>query len=113
MKEKYNLLEVIPSKAEHITTEKEGNLAVIAFPRFKRNWVRKLLLPKRMSPYIRVRLEEHGTAVWQLIDGERTVGEIVSLLAGHFNNEPNYQSRVTTFITQLQKDGFVKYRISR
>ncbi len=32
------------------------------------------LLPKGMSPDIHVRLEEHGTAVWNLIDGHhRTV----------------------------------------
>lgn len=109
MKEKINLLDVIPCKAGHVLTENEGELSVIAFPRFKRAWMRKFLLPKGMSPYIRVRLEEHGTAVWNLIDGKRTVREIIQLLSEHFGNEENYDSRVTIFITQLRKDGFIRY----
>lgn len=111
MKDKYNLLDIIPCKAEHIITEWEGELAVIAFPRFKSKWATKYLLPKRMSPLIRVRLEEHGTAVWSLIDGKRTVRDIINLMAEHFGETANYQSRVTTYLTQLQKDGFVKYKI--
>lgn len=102
-------MDVIPCKAEHVLTEIEGELSVIAFPRFKRAWVRKYLLPKRISPYIRVGLEEHGTAVWNLIDGKRTVGEIIGLLANHFDDEQNYGQRVTIFITQLRKDGFITY----
>lgn len=109
MKEKINLLDVIPCRDNHILTEKEGELSVIAFPRFKRAWMRKLLLPKGMSPYIRVRLEDHGTAVWDLIDGKRTVKEITELLADHFADEENYESRVTIYITQLRKDRFIKY----
>jgi len=109
MKDKTNLLDIIPCKEEHIITEYEGELSVIAFPRFKRLWVQKYLLPKGMSPYIRVRLEEHGTAVWNIIDGKRTVREIIMLLADHFVGETNYESRVTIFITQLRKDGFIKY----
>lgn len=111
MKEKYNLLDIIPYKAGHIITEWEGELAIIAFPRFKTKWAAKYLLPKRMSPLIRVRLEEHGTAVWTLIDGKRTVRDIINLMAEHFGGAENYQSRVTTYLAQLQKDGFVKYRI--
>lgn len=111
MKEKINLLNVIPCRGEHIITETEGELSVIAFPRFKRAWVRKYFLPKGMSPYIRVRLEEHGTAVWSLIDGKRTVEEIIQSLADHFGHEENYESRITIFITQLRKDGFIKYLI--
>lgn len=108
---KINLLDVVPCRSEHILTEIEGELSVIAFPRFKQAWMRKYFLPKKMSPYIRVRLEEHGTAVWNLIDGKRTVGEIIHLLSDHFGNEENYEQRVTIFITQLRKDGFIKYII--
>lgn len=108
---KINLLDVVPCKAEHVFTEKEGELSVIAFPRFKRAWVRKLFLPKHMSPDIRVRLEEHGTAVWSLIDGKRTVREIIACLSEHFGSEEGYDSRITLFITQLRKDKFIKFTI--
>lgn len=109
MKEKINLLNVIPFRCEHITTGKESDgTVVIAFPRFKYKWMRRFLLPKSMSPYIRVRLEEHGSAVWELIDGQRTVREVIEKLAVHFHEEENYESRITTYILRLQKDGFIR-----
>ena len=107
-KEKVNLLDIVPIQCGHITTEWEGEKAILAFPRFKYEWMRRFLLPKGMSPDIHVTLEEHGTAVWRLIDGRRTVQEIISLLAGHFRHEENYSYRVTAYIMQLQKDGFIR-----
>lgn len=111
MSAKTNLLDVIPCHKEHIITEHDGELVIIAFPRFKSAWVRKYLLPKGISPYIRVRLEEHGSAVWNLIDGKRNVREIIDLLSEHFNDEDNYASRITIYLSQLRKDGFIKYLI--
>ena len=53
----------------------------------------------------------HGTAVWNLIDGHRTVREIISLLARHFGEEENYIPRVTAYVMQLRKDGFIQLTI--
>ena len=108
-KEKINLLEVVPFRSTHITTEWEDDNIVLVFPRFKYEWMKRLMLPKGLSSDIRVRLEEHGTAVWKLIDGERCVNEIIEELAEHFNHEENYESRVTAYIAQLQKDGLIIY----
>ena len=98
---KVSLLDAVPVRCGHITTEWEGECAVLAYPRFKYEWMRRFLLPKGMSPDIHVRLEEHGTAVWNLIDGHRTVREIISLLARHFGEEENYIPRVTAYVMQL------------
>ena len=92
-KGKVNLLDTVPVQCGHITTEWEGEYAILSFPRFKYDWMRRFLLPKSMSADIHVKLEEHGTAVWRLIDGNRTVQEIISLLTDHFQNEDNYPSR--------------------
>ena len=108
-KEKINLLEVIPCRNEHIKAEREGETIVLSFPRFKRSWMSRYLLPKGMSKDIPVRLEEHGTAVWELIDGQRTVREIIEKLADHFEREAGYESRISTYLTQFQKDGFIKW----
>jgi len=72
--------------------------------------MQKYFVPKNKSATIRISLDEHGTAVWKLIDGNRTVNEIAETLAGHFNQEENYEYRIATFISQLQKQGFLKYR---
>lgn len=108
-KEKTNLLDVIPFRCAHITTEKEGNCVVIAFPRFKYKWMQRLLLPRGLSADIHIRLEEHGSAVWELIDGERTVGQIIEKLAAYFHGEADYESRVTTYLYRLQKDRLITF----
>lgn len=112
-KVKTNLLDVVPCRCTHITTEKEGDCIVIAFPRFKYGWMRRFLLPKGMSADIHVRLEENGTAVWEMIDGKRTVREMIEKLADRFNHEENYESRITAYLLQLQKDGFIKLMIAQ
>ena len=112
-KEKINLLEVIPFRSAPFTTKKESDgTIVIAFPRFKYEWMQRFLLPKGMSSDIHVHLEEHGTAVWEQIDGKSTIREIIEKLADHFNHEENYESRILAYFSQLQKDGFVKLTIN-
>ena len=108
MSEKYNLLDAIPVPADQILTEWKGEYIVLAFPRFKQRWMQKYLVPKSISPYIRVTLEEHGTAIWQLIDGKRSVAEIIETLTSKTDTEKDYVSRIATYIMQLQKDKFIR-----
>lgn len=110
-KEKVNLLQVIPCRSLRITTCKEGEETVLSFPRFKNAWINRYLLPKGVSKEFHVRLEKHGTAVWELIDGRRTAGEIIEKLAAHFGNEAGYESRIASFLFQLRKDGFIKLTV--
>ena len=107
---KINLLETVPVRREEVLTEWEGEYVVLAFPRFKQAWMRRWLFPGK-SAYIHIQLEEHGTVVWQLIDGKRTVGEIVALLSAHFVGDENYATRVTTYLMRMQKDRLIKLMI--
>jgi hypothetical protein len=106
---KQNLFDLIPQISERITTEKEGELSVITFPRFRNKFL-LFFVPKSKSQIIRIRLEEHGTAVWNLIDGRRTVKSICDALAERFNHEENYEYRIAKYFSYLQKSGFVKYK---
>lgn len=103
-----DLLDTIPVQSNHVRTEWKDGCAVLAYPRFRHPWMRRWLLPKGMSPDIRVTLEDHGTAVWQLIDGERDVRTIIRLLASHFEGDSSYAFRVTAYLMQLRKDGFIR-----
>jgi len=107
---KQNLFDLVPFVGKHITTEKEGELSVIAFPRFRSKFMQKYFVLKNKPAIIRVRLEEHGTAVWDLIDGKRTIKEIAEILADHFQQEENYEYRVAAYFSQLYRQGFVRYR---
>lgn len=105
---KINILDAIPVCAEQVVTKWVGECATLTYPRFKRSWMRKLFLPRGMSPDIRVQLEEQGSAVWRLIDGRRTVGEIVGLLAEFHHEDEQYDARIVTYLMQLRKDGFIQ-----
>ena len=107
MSEKQNLFDLIPVIDERITTENEGGLVVITFPRFRSKFIQKYLVREK-SKIVRVRLDTHGTAVWSLIDGKRSVLQISEMLAEHFQHEENYEYRVVEFISQLYRQGFVK-----
>jgi hypothetical protein len=109
MRKKQNLFDLVPVISEHITTENEGKLSAITFPRFRSKFMQKYFVPKSKPPIIHVRLDEHGTAVWNLIDGKRSIKEITETLAAHFNYEENYEYRIATYFSQLYKQGFVRY----
>lgn len=109
-KEKKNLFDLIPHISEHITTEQEGELSVIAFPRFRSKFMQRHFVLRSKSPMIRIRLEKHGTAVWSLIDGKRSVKDIADALAEHFENEENYEYRVSIYISQLKRQGFIELK---
>ncbi|MCL2501771.1 MAG: PqqD family protein [Bacteroidales bacterium] len=105
---KQNVFDLIPVISKHITTENEGGLLVITFPRFRSKFMQRYFVPRNKSAIIRIRLDEHGTAVWGLIDGKRSVKGIAEQLAAHFQQEENYEYRIAEFMLQLYKQGFVK-----
>jgi len=108
-KMKQNLFDLVPTINERLTIEKEGELIVITFPRFRSKFLLRFI-PKNKPRMIRISLDEHGTAVWNLIDGRKTVKQISNALAEHFNHEENYEYRVAMYFAQLYKYGFVKYK---
>ncbi|HPH57609.1 MAG TPA: PqqD family peptide modification chaperone [Bacteroidales bacterium] len=106
-----NLFDLIPSVNERIRIETgEDKLLQLVFPRFRSAWLNHRLTPKGRSPYIHIKLEEHGSAVVQLIDGQRSVREIALALAEHFEQEPGYEHRIAVFIEHLRRDNYISLR---
>ena len=69
-----------------------------------------------MSPFLKkdyfsVKLDELGSSVWRLCDGEHTVEEIGKELARQYGPEiePIYE-RLATFLIQLFKGKFIEIR---
>jgi len=108
LKTKQNMFDQIPVISERITTEIEGEFIVITFPRFRSKFI-QFIIPKSRSNMIRIKLDEHGTAVWNAINGHRTIKQIAHDLARHFNYEENYEYRIAKFFEYLYKSGFVKF----
>ncbi len=107
-----SISEVVPVPSERVNSSRNGELIVVTLPRIRGKWARKIVAP--ILPLDKVfRLEEHGSAVWELIDGRRSVKEILSLLESHFKGEKEYEVWVITYITRLHKDGLINYTIPR
>ena len=107
-KEKINLLDVIPCRSEHITVEREGETIVLSFPRFKYTWMQRFLVPKGMSKELHVHLEEHGTVVWELIDGKQTCIYLSLSVTERRFYKISFPHRVTQCLTESSLYGKIK-----
>ena len=73
----YNYLDFTPCRNQEFIVE-DGKVKLV-IPKFKSNFM-KSLIPKSKSETFKVKLDEIGSEVWLLIDGNRRVHEIAKLL---------------------------------
>jgi len=113
---KQHALAAIPVQNSEITTEvsTSGHL-IIRYPVALRPWIAKWLRRfKGTSPQIRYRklqLDNLGTGVWQMIDGKRTVQDIIDDFAQiHQLPAAESESAVTQFLRDLGKRGLIGMR---
>ncbi|MCU0663871.1 MAG: PqqD family protein [Myxococcota bacterium] len=103
-------LDWIPSrKVEHELSE-EGRVVVLR-PKWTRGLLARYLQPLLTRPYFKVRLDAHGSATWNAIDGVRTVAQLGDLLRDEFGEEVEpCHERVSKFIHSLFKGDMVEMR---
>ena len=106
-----NLLDLVPVHNIPWQVNAETNLIEILKPKFENILLKKYLLPRLKSPNFKVNLDEYGTNVWHLIDGNRTVIQISDRLRELFGEqvEPVYE-RVGQFMISLKKSKFITYK---
>ncbi|MGE5479330.1 MAG: PqqD family protein [Chloroflexota bacterium] len=108
--EDINYLELTPNRLyEHELNEK--GLIDVLVPRFTDKVFGKLLQPRLRNKYIKANLDALGSAAWELIDGKNNVDAIAATLRARFGEEiePVYD-RLTAFLTQLYKNGFINFK---
>ncbi len=87
----------------------EEDLVVIAAPRFKGRLGMGLIEVLGKDQSYNLRLDEFGSFVWRLIDGERTLGEITDATIEHIDaEEETALHRLLMFLRSLQNMGAVK-----
>ncbi|MCC8146109.1 MAG: PqqD family protein [Bacteroidales bacterium] len=79
----------------------EEGLAILLFPRYKNKWMIRLFVNEKRKNEIRLDLDELGTAVWKLIDGKRTVKEILFELEEIGKTQPQFEERTVKFLAGL------------
>ena len=90
----------------------ESGCVILSFPVVMRPWfvkvVRRLGGPEESARIRKLQLDELGTAVWDLMDGNRTVRRIISEFAGTFQLHPREaEVSVTQFLRDLGKRGLI------
>ena len=102
-----------PMKFEQVEEERlESGCVVLSFPVVMRPWfvklVRRLGGPEESARIRKLQLDELGTAVWDLLDGKRTVRRIVSEFANTHQLHPKEaEVSVTQFLRDLGKRGII------
>jgi len=109
-----NYLDKIPKKNEKIrwktdekSEEKTVTLEIDNVGIFNR--IAQKLLKKPKTSY--VHLDEMGSFIWPLIDGEKTVFEIGKYVEEYFGNEANpLYERLSKYFAILESYGFISFK---
>ena len=107
-KEIKNLWELKPRRLAEWESSDDGKVVVL-IPKFKSAFLKKWLMPKLAKPFFKVKLDETGSAIWLLCDGETSVLSIADELRKKFGSavEP-IEERMTRFFYQLERGDLIK-----
>ena len=105
-----NLLDLIPVRTIEWSKDEEGKVTLLK-PKYKSSFSKKHILPRIKNPNFKVKLDEIGSYLWLLFDGEKKVDQIAVLFQQQFGErvEPLYD-RLAKFLMNLEKNGFIKFK---
>jgi hypothetical protein len=107
---KANFLDLTPIHNYNYETNAAGQVTIL-IPRFT-DWLGKhLLQPRLKHPFMKLSLDDLGSATWILSDGRRNVKEICNQLKKQFGKriEPA-EDRVTRFLSQLYMKKIILFK---
>ena len=106
---KENFVDKIPVRKAELnwSQDENGNITLEMENKGVANRIAQKLLKKPKTSYIH--LDENGSFIWPLIDGERSIFEIGEAVDEHFGEKahPLYE-RLTQYFKILEKYGFVE-----
>ncbi len=108
-----NFLDMVPVRNVK-EFAREGEKITLFVPKFKNQWMRKWLIPRNRSQHFRIHLDDMGSKVWDLINGERNTQEICDLLGSSMTERSDQDNpveiRVTRFLGELFQNRFIRFR---
>ena len=111
MKAKENYLDKIPQRNEVFSWYKDENGIVTIEVENKGlfNRIAQKLLKK--PKVTKVHLDENGSFIWPLLDGEMTVSQIAQKVLEHFGEKANpLYERLIKYLGILESYKFIKYK---
>lgn len=105
-----NLWELVPQRRfSHEILD--NNNVVILIPKFTSKFMSKYVMPRLKHPFIKIKLDEIGSSVWQEIDGEKSVGEIAKILESRFGEKIQpIEERLAKFFNNLSVHNFIIFK---
>jgi len=104
-----NLWELIPVRKFEFE-KSENELVTILIPKFTNKFLVQHLMPRLKYPFIKIKLDEIGSVVWNEIDGKKKVGEIADILEKKFGEKIQpIEERLSKFFTQLKLHQFIDF----
>ncbi|MEI6576850.1 MAG: PqqD family peptide modification chaperone [Bacteroidota bacterium] len=105
--EPINYLSLTPQRILGSETNETG-LVSLHVPRFKSQFWGRFFSSGASQKPILLKLDEIGSASWQLIDGKNTVADMIQSLEIQFGERVHpADERVTKFLSNLYKDKFI------
>ncbi|MFC1817370.1 PqqD family protein [Thermodesulfobacteriota bacterium] len=111
--EAMNCIPVKPIQVDE--TRLESGEVLLAYPTYVRPWLAKLMRqlggPADKVRTKKLQLDALGTAVWELLDGKRSVHQVVQQFAAKYSLHPKEaEVAVAQFLRELGRRGLVGLR---
>ena len=106
-----NYLEKVPRRKEGLrwSTDEKGVVTLEIENKGVANRIAQKLLKKPKISY--VHLDEMGSFIWPLMDGEKDILEIGKLVEEHFGEKANpLYERLSQYFKTLEKYNFIEYK---
>jgi Coenzyme PQQ synthesis protein D (PqqD). len=109
MAEERNTLDVVPVINDGVVTIfNDDGLVTITCSRYKKAWQVKLFVSKKRKNEIKLDFDTNGSAVWKLIDGKRTVRQILAELEEVAQGQEQFPQRVGMFLQSLVQNDLIR-----
>jgi hypothetical protein len=110
---KANFLDLIPVRTMKEQIREDGKVDIL-LPRFKSLYWQEVYRNSRKGEFIKIHLDETGSSIWKLIDGNRKVFEICIHLNESMPEKmqpaDETESRVTKFLSRLYQERYITFR---
>ena len=104
------LPDMVPERARKWDTRDDRTIDVLQ-PRYPDTALGRWLSRRSPDPYVRIHLDELGSAVWRVCDGKSTVAEISRALETAFGERiAPVSERLGQFLTQLHGNGLIRFK---
>jgi hypothetical protein len=110
---KANYLDLTPLRQMEFEIREDGKVDIL-LPRFKHPLWKRMLQPHWKQEFIRIHLDEMGSAIWIQVDGTIKVNELCSRIqAAHpekLHPPEETEKRVTQFLSLLYQQRYITFR---